>query len=126
MTPLVVRPIRFTFFGLFAVALSDRWNRRAVMVVADVVDAASVFGAATSAEIVLPSLVGVGLAVMHPAAMLAVDALSYLGSAVLVAKSTGRTGAPEGELSGRSSENAVSRRRERLRNSFLSRLFAIV
>ena len=43
---------------------------------ADVVDAASVFGAATSAEIVLPSLVGVGLAVMHPAAMLAVDALS--------------------------------------------------
>jgi MFS family permease len=130
----------YLVFGLFAGALSDRWNRRAVMVVADVVDAASiasvpvaywlgvltvphvllvafvvpavavffdganfgalpvlvgrdriaranasVFGAATSAEIVLPSLVGVGLAVMHPAAMLAVDALSYLGSAVLVA-----------------------------------------
>lgn len=130
----------YLVFGLFAGALSDRWNRRVVMVVADVVDAAaiasvpmaywlgvltvphvlvvafvvpavavffdganfgalpvlvgrdriaranaSVFGAATSVEIVLPSVVGVGLAVMHPAAMLAVDALSYLASAVLVA-----------------------------------------
>lgn len=130
----------YLVFGLFAGALSDRWNRRVVMVVADVVDAAaiasvpmaywlgsltvphvlvvafvvpavavffdganfgalpvlvgrdriaranaSVFGAATSAEIVLPSVVGVGLAVMHPAAMLLVDALSYLASAVLVA-----------------------------------------
>jgi len=130
----------YLVFGLFAGALADRWNRKAVMVVADVVDAAaiasvpaahwlgvltvphvlvvafvvpavavffdganfgalpvlvgreriaranaSVFGAATSAEIVLPSVVGVGLAVMHPAAMLAVDALSYLASAALVA-----------------------------------------
>ncbi len=48
------------------------------------------------------------------------------GSAALLANSTGRAAAPEALESGRSSENAVSRRRERLRNSFLSRLFAIV
>jgi MFS family permease len=130
----------YVLFGLFAGALSDRWDRRAVMIYAELVDAAAmasvpvahwlgiltitqlmivaffvptvavffdganfgalpllvgrdriaqanaaVFGAATSAEIVLPSLVGVGLAIMHPATMLAVDAVSYLGSAWCIA-----------------------------------------
>jgi MFS family permease len=130
----------YVLFGLFAGALSDRWDRRVVMVYAELVDAAAmasvpiahwlgiltiaqlmivaffvptvavffdganfgalpllvgreriaqanaaVFGAATSAEIVLPSLVGVGLAVLHPATMLAVDAVSYLASAWCIA-----------------------------------------
>jgi hypothetical protein len=45
---------------------------------------AVVFGAATAAEIVLPSVVGIGLAVVYPATMLAVDALSYAASAAFI------------------------------------------
>jgi hypothetical protein len=130
----------YVLLGLLAGALSDRWDRRLVMVVADCVDAlamasvpvahwlgiltiahlmvvaffvpavavffdganfgamplivgrdriaqanAAVFGAATSAEIVLPALVGIGLAVIHPATMLALDAVSYAASAVCIA-----------------------------------------
>jgi MFS family permease len=45
---------------------------------------AAVFGAATAAEIVLPSLVGITLAVIHPAAMLALDAVSYAASAACI------------------------------------------
>jgi MFS family permease len=126
--------------GLFAGALSDRWDRRRIMVVADCVDAvvmasvpvaywlgvltiahllavavvvpavavffdganfgampllvgrdriaranAAIFGAATAAEIVLPSVVGITLAVVYPATMLAVDALSYAASAAFIA-----------------------------------------
>lgn len=129
----------YVVVGLFAGALSDRRDRRRIMVVADCVDAAvmasvpvaywlgmltiahllvvavvvpavavffdganfaamplivgrdriaranaAVFGAATAAEIVLPSVVGIALAVVYPATMLAVDALSYAASAVFV------------------------------------------
>jgi hypothetical protein len=45
---------------------------------------AAVFGAATGAEIVLPSVVGIALAVVYPATMLAVDALSYAASAAFI------------------------------------------
>lgn len=131
--------IAYLVFGLFAGALSDRWNRKRVMVWADLVNAAvmltvpvahlldvltiphlmvvafvspaiatffdganfgalpvlvgrhriaeanaRVWGAQTVAEIVVPSAVGVGLAVLHPATMLAVDAVSYLVSAWLI------------------------------------------
>ncbi len=130
----------YVLLGLFAGALSDRWDRRLVMVVADCVDAvaivsvpvahwlgvltvaqlmlvaflvpgvavffdganfgampllvgrariaqanAAVFGAASVCEIMVPSLVGIGLAVLHPATMLAVDAVSYLASAACIA-----------------------------------------
>jgi MFS family permease len=129
----------YVVVGLFAGALSDRWDRRRIMVVADCVDAAvmasvpvahwlgmltiahlltvavvvpavavffdganfgampllvgrdriaranaAVFGAATAAEIVLPSVVGIALAVVYPATMLAVDALSYAASAAFI------------------------------------------
>ncbi len=131
----------YLLFGLVAGALSDRWDRRAVMVAADVINAvamltvplahwlgiltiphllvvafavpavavffdganfgalpvlvgrgriaeanAAVWGTQTVAEIVIPSLVGVGLAVIHPATMLALDALSFAVSAVLVTR----------------------------------------
>jgi MFS family permease len=45
---------------------------------------AVVWSAATVAEIVLPSVVGVALAVAHPSSMLGVDALSFAASAALV------------------------------------------
>ncbi len=131
----------YVLFGLFAGALSDRWDRRVVMVCADIADAvvmatvplahvlgvltiaqlmvvafvvpaigvffdganfgalpllvgrdriaranAAVFGAASSAEMVLPALVGIGLAVIHPATMLALDAISYAVSAACIAR----------------------------------------
>jgi MFS family permease len=129
----------YLIFGLLAGALSDRWNRRTVMVTADLLSAAllvsiplahwadaltvphimvvaflgptvgtffdgAVFGAipmlvgrarigqANSyvwsvqglGEVVMPSLVGVSLAVFHPATLLVFDALSFLASAALV------------------------------------------
>ncbi len=45
---------------------------------------AVVFSASTVLEIVLPSLVGLALAVFHPATLLAVDALSFAASAALI------------------------------------------
>ena len=45
---------------------------------------AVVWSAATAAEVVLPSLIGLSLAVLHPAALLGVDALSFAASAALV------------------------------------------
>lgn len=129
----------YMVFGLLAGALSDRWNRRTVMVTADLLSAAllvsiplahwadvltvphimvvaflgptigtffdgAVFGAipmlvgrarigqANSyvwsvqglGEVVMPSLVGVSLAVVHPATLLSFDALTFLASAALV------------------------------------------
>jgi hypothetical protein len=47
---------------------------------------AVVWGAQTVAEILIPSLVGVGLAVVQPAVMIALDAVSYLVSAYFVAR----------------------------------------
>ncbi|HEY2790821.1 MAG TPA: MFS transporter [Micromonosporaceae bacterium] len=127
-------------FGLIAGALADRWDRRRVMVTADVLNAFVVgsvplayalgvltvahalvvavlgpaitvffdganFGAlpllvgreriahanallastSNSLETILPSVVGVGLAVIAPATMLVVDAASFVVSALLVA-----------------------------------------
>jgi MFS family permease len=129
----------YVVVGLFAGALSDRWDRRRIMVAADCVDAvvmssvpiahwlgiltiaqllavaavvpavavffdganfgampllvgrdriasanAALYGAATAAEVVLPSLVGIALAVVYPATMLALDALSYAASAAFI------------------------------------------
>jgi Transmembrane secretion effector len=129
----------YVVFGIFAGALTDRWNRRTVMIVADSVNAlliasvplahllgvltvphllvvafagpavavffdgaefgalpvlvgrdrvaqanAAVWTAASAAEIVLPSLVGIALAVIHPADLLVVDALSFVASAACV------------------------------------------
>jgi MFS family permease len=45
---------------------------------------AVVWSSATAAEIVLPSLVGLALAVAHPATLLGVDAISFAASAALV------------------------------------------
>jgi MFS family permease len=129
----------YAIFGLFAGALSDRWNRKTVMVTADLLSACvlatvpiahlldvltvphillvafagpaigtffdgAVFGAVPMlvgrnriaeansyvwsvqgmVEIVMPSLVGVALAVLHPASLLAVDALTFVASAMLI------------------------------------------
>jgi MFS family permease len=129
----------YMIFGLLAGALSDRWNRKTVMVAADLLSAgllasvpiahwldaltvphilavaflgptigtffdAAVFGAIPTlvgrarigqansyvwsvqgvGEVVIPSVVGVALAVVHPASLLAFDALSFLASAALV------------------------------------------
>lgn len=129
----------YMVFGLLAGALSDRWNRKTVMVAADLLSAtllasipvahwldaltvphilavaflgptigtffdAAVFGAIPTlvgrarigqansyvwsvqgvGEVVIPSVVGVALAVVHPASLLAFDALSFLASAALV------------------------------------------
>jgi MFS family permease len=129
----------YVIFGLFAGALSDRWNRRLLMVNADLLNAALVssvplahwlgiltvphvllvafagpaigvffdganfgalpmlvgrdriaqanavvYGSATAVESLLPSLVGVGLAVLHPATLLALDALSFAASALFL------------------------------------------
>jgi MFS family permease len=130
----------YLLFGLFAGALGDRWDRRVVMVAADIVCAcviasvpiahwaglltvphlmvvaflgpaiatffdganfgalpvlvgrdrvaqanAAVWGAQTAIEIALPSLVGFSLAVVYPADLLALDALSFAASAICVA-----------------------------------------
>ena len=129
----------YLLFGLFAGALSDRLDRRRVMVIADVADAllmgsvpvahwlgiltvphlmvvafgvpaiavffdganfgalpmlvgtgriakanAVIWSAATAAETVLPSLVGLSLAVVHPSTLLGVDALSFAASAAMI------------------------------------------
>ncbi|MGZ8737891.1 MAG: MFS transporter [Nocardioides sp.] len=129
----------YLVFGLLAGALSDRWNRKTVMVTADLLAAAllisipvahwldvltvphimavaflgptvgvffdgAVFGAipmlvgrarigqANSyvwsvqgvGEVIVPSLVGVSLAVFHPATLLLFDALSFVASAALI------------------------------------------
>jgi len=129
----------YALFGLVAGALSDRWNRKTVMVTADVLSAClvasiplayfldvltvphvmavaflgptigtffdgAVFGAVPMlvgrqriaaansyvwsvqgvVEIVMPSVVGVSLAVLHPASLLVVDALSFAASAFLI------------------------------------------
>ena len=141
MTALVagLEAAPYAVFGLFAGALSDRWNRRTVMVVADVCSAlllatvplahlfgvltvphvlavaflgptvgtffdGAVFGAVPMlvgrsriaqanayvwslqgmVEVVMPAAVGVALAVLHPATLLLVDALSVLVSAALI------------------------------------------
>lgn len=129
----------YVLFGLLAGALADRWDRRKVMVVADVTSAllvasvpvafflgvltipqvlavaflgpaiavffdganfgalpllvgrkriaeanSVVWGAQSAAELVLPSLVGMSLAVVRPAPLLIADALSFAASAMLV------------------------------------------
>lgn len=129
----------YLVFGLLAGALSDRWDRKSVMVTADFVNAAvmisvpvaawlgvltvphvlavafvspavatffdganfgalpvlvgrdriaaanaAVWGAATSIEMVLPAVVGVALAVIDPATLLVVDALSFVASGLFV------------------------------------------
>ena len=129
----------YALFGLFAGALSDRWDRRRVMIAADLIDAvlmasvplaywlgvltvvhvmvvafavpavnvffdganfgalptlvgranvaranSVVMSASTLAEIIVPSLVGVALAVAHPSWLLGVDALSFAASAACV------------------------------------------
>jgi hypothetical protein len=126
-------------FGLLAGALSDRWDRRLVMVVADVLSTflvlsvpiaywlgvlavpqvlavailgpavgvffdganfgalpllvgreriaqanAAIYGATTTTEMLMPSLVGVTLAVVRPATLLLADALSFAASAMLL------------------------------------------
>lgn len=128
----------YVLFGLLAGALTDRWNRKRVMVRADLASGVllasvpvahllgvltvphvfavaflgpaiavfydgAVFGAIPTlvgrgriavantyvftvqglGEVVLPSLVGVSLAFVHPASLLAVDAASFVVSAVL-------------------------------------------
>jgi MFS family permease len=130
----------YLLFGLFAGAFGDRWDRRIVMVAADIVCAgviasvpiahwvglltvphlmvvaflgpaiatffdganfgalpvlvgrdrvaqanAAVWGAQTAIEIALPALVGFSLAVVYPADLLALDALSFAASAICVA-----------------------------------------
>jgi MFS family permease len=45
---------------------------------------AAVWSASTAAEVVLPSLVGLSLAVVHPASLLGFDAMSFAASAALV------------------------------------------
>jgi MFS family permease len=129
----------YLLFGLVAGALTDRWNRRRVMITADLLSAAviasvplaawlgeltvahvlvaafvvqalftffdganfgalpvlvgrsriasanaAVWGASSVAEIAVPSLVGVALAVVAPATLLAIDALTFIASAVFL------------------------------------------
>ena len=131
--------IPYLVFGLFAGALSDRLNRRRVMVTADLVDAlvllsvpvawwlgvltpahalivgfvsqavfaffdganfgalpmlvgrdrvgdanAAIWGFGGILDLAVPMAVGALLAVVHPADLLLIDALSYVGSALLV------------------------------------------
>jgi hypothetical protein len=45
---------------------------------------AAVWSASTAAEVVLPSLIGLSLAVVHPASLLGIDAMSFAASAALV------------------------------------------
>lgn len=131
----------YLLFGLLAGAVTDRWNRKRVMVAADLVNAVvvgsvplahllgvltlpqlmlvgfvgpavavffdgAVFGAVPAlvgrdrigqansyvwsaqglVETVMPSIVGMALAVVHPAALLALDAASFVISAGLIAR----------------------------------------
>lgn len=141
LTALVaaLEALPYLLFGLFAGVASDRLDRKLVMVVTDLANAAvivsvpvaywldvltvphvmvvaflvpaiavffdganfgalpmlvgrgriaeanaAVWGAQTLVEIVIPSMVGVGLAVLSPATMLAADAVSYLVSAYFI------------------------------------------
>jgi Transmembrane secretion effector len=143
LTALVttLEALPYVLLGLFAGAISDRSDRRRMMIVTDVLNAvavgsvplahalgvltvphvmvvafvvpaiavffdganfgalpvlvgreriaeanAAVWGTQTVLEIVVPSLVGVGLAVIDPATMLAVDGVSYLASAWLITR----------------------------------------
>ncbi len=129
----------YLLIGLFAGALSDRWNRQRVMVAADLVNVvvigsvpvahfldvltvphvlvagfvaqclftffdganfgalpvlvgrervgdanAAIWGVGGVLDLVVPAGVGLALAVVHPSTLLAVDALTFLGSALLV------------------------------------------
>ena len=129
----------YLLFGLFSGALTDRWNRKKVMVTADILSAllvatipladlvgeltvphvlavaflgptigvffdGAVFGAlpmlvgrgriaeansmawaaGSVVEMVMPSVVGVALAFMHPAWLLGFDALTFAASAALI------------------------------------------
>jgi MFS family permease len=135
----------YLLFGLLAGALGDRWDRRRVMVSADLLAGVVVatvplahwldvltvphvlavaflspalgvffdgatFGALPTlvgrdriaqansyvwslqgaAEVIVPGLVGIALAVFHPATLLLVDAVSFVASAALVAVIRGR------------------------------------
>jgi MFS family permease len=135
----VMEALPYLAFGLFAGALSDRWNRRRVMVAADLLNAvvlasvpvawwlgvltiphaiivgfvsqgvfaffdganfgalptlvgrsrvgeanAAIWGFGGVLDLLVPLSVGAALAVIHPADLLVVDALSYVGSALLV------------------------------------------
>lgn len=135
----VMEALPYLAFGLFAGALADRWDRRRVMVTAEVVNAfvlasvpvawwldlltvphaivvgfvsqavfaffdganfgalptlvgrarvgeanAALWGFGGVLDLLVPLSVGAALAVIHPAELLLVDALSYLGSAALV------------------------------------------
>lgn len=141
LTALVsgLEAVPYLVFGLFAGALSDRWDRRGIMVGADLVAAvlmgsvpvaywlgvltvphvlvvafagpaaavffeganfgalpvlvgrdriaeanAAVWGAATAVEMVAPAVVGIALAVVSPATLIAVDALTFAASACFV------------------------------------------
>lgn len=143
LTALVaaLEALPYLMFGLFAGVASDRLDRKAVMIAADLVNAgviatvpvawwlgwltiphvlvvafvvpaiavffdganfgalpvlvgrgriaeanAAVWGAQTLVEIVIPSLVGVGLAIISPATMLLVDSISYLVSAAFIVR----------------------------------------
>lgn len=129
----------YLLFGLLAGALSDRWNRRRVMVSADLINAivvgsvplahllgvltvahvlvaafvvqlvftffdganfgalpvlvgrervgeanAAVWSVSSLLELVIPAAAGVVLAVLHPASLLALDALSFVASALAI------------------------------------------
>ncbi|MFC0625144.1 MFS transporter [Kribbella deserti] len=144
----------YLIFGLLAGALSDRWNRRRVMVSADLINAAVVgsvpiaylfdvltvahvlvaafvvqlvftffdganFGAlpvlvgrdrvgqanaavwsvSSLIELIIPAIAGIAMAVMHPASLLALDALSFLASALAIRGITRALSLPrEGQL----------------------------
>jgi len=136
----------YVLFGLFAGALTDRWNRKRVMVAADALGAllvasvpvadwlgvltvtqvlvvaflgptvavffdgasfgaipmlvgrerigaanAVTWGLQSGNEIVLPAVVGLALAVLHPSTLLAFDAVTFAVSAVLIAGITRAT-----------------------------------
>jgi MFS family permease len=129
----------YLLFGLFAGALADRWNRKRVMVTADLVNSlliasvpvayvlgiltipqvlvaafavqsvftlfdgaefgalpvlvgrrrvaqanSAVWSASSIAELLVPPLTGLLLAVLHPATLLLLDALSFAASAVAI------------------------------------------
>ena len=129
----------YVLVGLLAGALADRWDRRAVMVTADLLNAvligsvpiaawldvltvphvlvaafgvqfiftffdganfgalpvlvgrsrvaaanAAIWSASSVVEMFVPTLVGVALAVMHPATLLVIDALSFVASALAI------------------------------------------